>query len=75
MMKKKDINLLNIKRFREKGEEISINDNDSWYSCGYCKKNLEKNNYIVCSFCLRKKYCSKKCRNKDIQEHLKHCGK
>ena len=84
---KKDIKLLNNKRIRDNNnnnnsvltEDENENENEidniSWYSCGYCKKNLDKNNYIVCSFCLKKKYCNNECRNKDIKEHLKQCGK
>ena len=74
-----NIKLLNKKRQKEDilkkdGSEID-SDDVSWYSCGYCKKNLTQKNYNVCSFCLRKKYCDNECRNKDIEEHIKQCGK
>ena len=72
-----DIILLNKKKIRENNEE-SYNedeiDNISWYSCGFCKKNLDQKNFVVCSFCLRKKYCNNICRNNDIENHLKYCG-
>ena len=70
--------LINKKRKREGIDELDFSDNEinniSWYSCGFCKKNLDNKNYIVCSFCLRKKYCCSNCRIRDIEEHLKNCG-
>ena len=75
----KEIKLLNNKRERDNTHILTESENEidniSWYSCEYCKKNLNQNNFIVCSFCLRKKYCNNDCRNKDIKEHLKQCGK
>ena len=75
-----DIKLLKKKRQKE---DVLLNknlcedesDEISWYSCGFCKKNLNQNNFTVCSFCLRKKYCDNNCRIKDIKEHLKQCEK
>ena len=75
---KKEIKLINNKRLREKNNKINLKEKDTdintLNNCGYCKNKLEKNSYILCSFCLNKKYCSNICRNNDIREHLKQCG-
>ena len=75
---KKEIKLINNKRLREKNNKINLKEKDTdintLNNCGYCKNKLEKNSYILCSFCLNKKYCSNICRNNDIKEHLKQCG-
>ena len=71
---KKEVKFLSKKRlkFNENFEENS--DNISWYSCGFCNQTLNYD-YIVCDFCLNKKYCNFICRRKDIKNHLQHCGK
>ena len=74
--------LLNKKR-----ERVNNTDNDyilldkdcdsdeiSWYSCGFCNKTLNQK-FVVCKFCMRKKYCDYFCRTNDVEKHLKHCGK
>ena len=76
----KEQNLLKKKRKKEEDElniiESEVESDDiSWYTCGFCKKNLNQKNYKVCSFCLRKKYCDNNCRIKDIEQHLKQCEK
>ena len=73
----KEKNLINKKRIREKREEYIIDSNDdndiSWNTCGYCAQNLNQN-YVLCRFCLKKKYCNIKCRKNDIKNHLVICG-
>ena len=73
----KEKNLINKKRIREKREEYIIDSNDdndiSWNTCGYCAQNLNQN-YVLCRFCLKKKYCNSKCRKNDIKNHLVICG-
>ena len=75
---KKEIKFISNKRLREKNNKKNYiekgNDLNNQKICGYCKQKLENNGYILCSFCLNKKYCSNICRNNDIKEHLKQCG-
>ena len=49
-------------------------DEISWYSCGFCNKTLNQK-FVVCKFCMRKKYCDYFCRTNDVEKHLEHCGK
>ena len=77
--KNKDNKSLGKKRERNENEEITIDsieesDNISWYTCGYCGTTLNQH-CILCSFCLRKKYCDSNCRKNDIKNHLRYCGK
>ena len=77
--KNKDNKSLGKKRERNENDEITIDsieesDNISWYTCGYCGTTLNQH-CILCSFCLRKKYCDSNCRKNDIKNHLRYCGK
>ena len=49
-------------------------DEISWYSCGFCNKTLNQK-FVVCKFCMRKKYCDYFCRTNDVEKHLEYCGK
>ena len=74
--------LLNKKRERVNNTENDYilldkdydSDEISWYSCGFCNKTLNQK-FVVCKFCMRKKYCDYFCRTNDVEKHLKHCGK
>ena len=46
----------------------------SYNTCGFCEKTLDKD-FVLCRFCLRKKYCRIDCRKSDIKNHLVNCGK
>ena len=46
----------------------------SYNTCGFCEKTLEED-FVLCRFCLRKKYCRIDCRKSDIKNHLVNCGK
>ena len=78
--KKENNNLLNKKRERENKEIILSESNDesseiSWYTCDYCNRTLNNQNYTTCKFCLRTKYCHDSCRRHGIKKHLLRCGK
>ena len=80
--KNKNNKLLCKKRERNENGEITLDSNDSnggsdgisWYTCGYCEATLNQH-CVLCSFCLRKKYCNSNCRKNDIKKHLRLCGK
>ena len=48
-------------------------DEDRNFTCNYCSKTIESEEYETCEKCNVRKYCNEYCKNKDSRFHLRKC--